>query len=207
MDRPDFRYPNQEAITRRLAAAHGMTYEDVLDAPYGTEAFYVRKQAIGLASGEFAVKDGRVVCATCGGNCGQCGVTDTIGNVPFSFSTLVDSVEKGRPALRVIEGGGEPAYEKGDPWWHGATGPLDEERPQAMPNLLRKLAALPLLGKIGFVLLVILSWLPIIAAVAGIVMALTGCTTAAAYDPCERCIGPYDPALRSHREAIIESLN
>ncbi len=70
-----------------------------------------------------------------------------------------------------------------------------------------RLAAVPLPGKIGHGLLVIISWLPILAAIAGIVMALTGCTTAATFDPCERCIGPYDPALRSHREAIIESLN
>lgn len=220
--RPAFRHPNTEAIIRRLAHAHGMTYEAIVDAEYGAEGFYLRKQAIGLASGEYVVKNGLVVCATCGGNCGQCGNTDTLGNIGFDFQTIVDSAHTadGRPSLRMIgwpfsgknparvpDTPAEPPYEKGDPWYHGATGPIDEERPPAFPNLRRKLAALPLLGKIGLAVLVVISWLPIIAAVAGIVMALTGCTTAATYDPCERCIGPYDPALRSHREALLEDIN
>ena len=222
-DRPAFRYPNTEAILRRLAHAHGLTYEAVVDAPYGTEGFYLRKQAIGLADGSLVVKNGVVACATCGGNCGQCGMTDTLGNIGFDFQTVVDSAHTadGRPALRMIgwpfngrdpsrvplvPAKTEPAYEKGDPWYRGATGPIDEERPQAMPNLIRKLAALPLLGKLGFVLLAIVAYLPIIAAVMAIVAALSGCTTMTRVDPCERCIGPYDPALRSHREAIIDTL-
>jgi len=89
---------DQEAdLVRRLAEAHGMGFQEVLEAPYGTQGFHVRKQAMGLASGDFMIRSGRVVCSTCGGNCGQCGVTDTIGNVPFCFDTLIDSFHGGRP--------------------------------------------------------------------------------------------------------------
>lgn len=31
----------------------------------------------------------RKVCDFCGGNCGQCGLTDTIGNIPFSLDRMV----------------------------------------------------------------------------------------------------------------------
>ena len=38
-------------------------------------------------------KDGstswREVCNFCGGNCGQCGITGRIGNVPFNFNRIV----------------------------------------------------------------------------------------------------------------------
>lgn len=30
------------------------------------------------------------VCDFCGGNCGQCGLTSRIGNVPFNFNRIVD---------------------------------------------------------------------------------------------------------------------
>lgn len=33
--------------------------------------------------------NGQWVCTTCGGNCGQCGMTDFIGNVGFSFDRIV----------------------------------------------------------------------------------------------------------------------
>ena len=31
---------------------------------------------------------GQWVCSFCGGNCGQCGMTDFVGNVPYSFDRI-----------------------------------------------------------------------------------------------------------------------
>lgn len=46
-----------------------------------------------LASGEFTRRaDGKLVCATCGGNCGQCGNTGVLGNVPADMQALVNSL-------------------------------------------------------------------------------------------------------------------
>jgi hypothetical protein len=33
-------------------------------------------------------------CATCGGNCGQCGLTGKLGNVPADMDNLIRSLEK-----------------------------------------------------------------------------------------------------------------
>lgn len=184
--RAPFRYPHQEAILRQLAAANNMPYEEVVDAPYGTDGFYIRKQAIGLASGEFVAKDGRVVCATCGGNCGQCGVTDTIGNVPFDFDTIVDSLKAGRPALRVV-GGSEFTPEIVDESHHVKRRGID---------WLMVFAVIYSAFYWGVSLI-----LPLVL----IIMSLTGCTTAPERTrppECIACVGPYDIGLTSHREAL-----
>lgn len=48
---------------------------------------------IGLKEGEFVLrKDGVVVCRFCGGNCGQCGHTGTLGNVPASMQVMVNNL-------------------------------------------------------------------------------------------------------------------
>lgn len=65
--RPPFRYPHQEALLRQLAVTNGMTYEEVVDAQFGTPAFGVRKQAIGLASGEYLDERGRPMLRVVGG--------------------------------------------------------------------------------------------------------------------------------------------
>jgi hypothetical protein len=44
-----------------------------------------------LKSDELIIKDGKPVCSFCGGNCGQCGHTDIIGNVPFDFDQIVST--------------------------------------------------------------------------------------------------------------------
>lgn len=49
----------------------------------------------GLLDGEYVIRGGTVVCSTCGGNCGQCGNTGTLGNVPFDFALLVSNVKNG----------------------------------------------------------------------------------------------------------------
>jgi hypothetical protein len=33
----------------------------------------------------------RPVCDFCGGNCGQCGLTGDVGNVPFNFQRIVNN--------------------------------------------------------------------------------------------------------------------
>lgn len=33
-----------------------------------------------LERGEYRIRNGRLVCETCGSNCGQCGDTDVLGN-------------------------------------------------------------------------------------------------------------------------------
>lgn len=38
----------------------------------------------------------REVCNFCGGNCGQCGITGRIGNVPFSLERMISKVEAGQ---------------------------------------------------------------------------------------------------------------
>lgn len=37
----------------------------------------------------------RPVCDFCGGNCGQCGITSRVGNVPASMSEMVKNLTKG----------------------------------------------------------------------------------------------------------------
>lgn len=39
----------------------------------------------------------REVCDFCGGNCGQCGLTGRIDNVPFDFQRIIDNATKGYP--------------------------------------------------------------------------------------------------------------
>ena len=47
----------------------------------------------GLKTGELIInKNGDAVCSTCGGNCGQCGLTMTVGNIHARMEHLVDSV-------------------------------------------------------------------------------------------------------------------
>lgn len=38
------------------------------------------------------------VCDTCGGNCGQCGITDRVGNVPASFEAIIEPMRGKTPA-------------------------------------------------------------------------------------------------------------
>lgn len=193
--RAPFRYPHQEAILRQLAAANNMPYEDVLDAPYGTDGFYIRKQAIGLASGEFVAKDGRVVCATCGGNCGQCGVTDTIGNVPFNFDTIVESLKAGRPALRVV--GGRDI-------------PLSEFGPEPGPEIIDESHYIKRRGIDWFMVFAVVYsafyWgVTVILPLVLVVMSLAACSTVPERTrppECITCVGPYDIGLTSHREAL-----
>src|SRR6185436_398319 len=48
--------------------------------------------AYGLTHGEYYVRpDGNWACTTCAGNCGQCGKTDMLGNIGFSFDQVVNS--------------------------------------------------------------------------------------------------------------------
>jgi len=74
---------------------------------YGSQEYFRQKIANRIASGEYVIKDGRPVCSTCGGNCGQCGNTETLGNIGFSFDTIVNSATTtdGRPSLRHPEPG------------------------------------------------------------------------------------------------------
>ena len=61
----------------------------------------------GIASGDFIRrKDGVVVCSFCGGNCGQCGYTDVLGNVPASMSTMVESLhgQDRKPLIERLKG-------------------------------------------------------------------------------------------------------
>jgi hypothetical protein len=64
-----------------------------------------RRLEEGMRMGEFIKRvDGVVVCKTCGGNCGQCGVTSTVGNVAFSLDTIIESVHpKKSPDLSPFE--------------------------------------------------------------------------------------------------------
>jgi hypothetical protein len=55
-----------------------------------------------LESGQYMVRDGIVVCSTCGGNCGQCGYTDTLGNIPFDFQFMINNVY-GRPKKSLYQ--------------------------------------------------------------------------------------------------------
>lgn len=177
--RPPFRYARQEAILRRLAAANGLTYEEVLDAAPGSVGARLRREGIELAANGATLGRPDLQLVHSGGLTDAPGLRDD--EVPVFVSR---------------------AHVVGDPWYHGATGPLEFERPQAMPNLLSKLARVPLLGKIGFVLLFIISWLPILLPV---FLLLTGCTTvpeATRPPECIACIGPYDIGLTSHREAL-----
>jgi hypothetical protein len=34
------------------------------------------------------------VCDFCGGNCGQCGITGRVGNIPFNFERIVKQLSK-----------------------------------------------------------------------------------------------------------------
>ena len=34
----------------------------------------------------------REICAFCGGNCGQCGITGRVGNVPFSMQRMIENL-------------------------------------------------------------------------------------------------------------------
>lgn len=52
-------------------------------------------KARGLAwrkiDGEFCL-----VCGFCGGNCGQCGLTHRIGNIPADMQTMIDNLNGGK---------------------------------------------------------------------------------------------------------------
>lgn len=37
------------------------------------------------------------VCEFCGGNCGQCGMTDFVGNAPFSFDRIASHIKAPGP--------------------------------------------------------------------------------------------------------------
>ena len=39
----------------------------------------------------------RIVCDTCGGNCGQCGLTDKLGNIQTDLGTLIQNTEMYKP--------------------------------------------------------------------------------------------------------------
>lgn len=50
--------------------------------------------AKGLQFGEYYIReDNKWACRTCGGNCGQCGNTNMLGNIGFSFDKLIDNLE------------------------------------------------------------------------------------------------------------------
>lgn len=56
--------------------------------------------AYGLTFGEYMLRrDGKWACTTCGGNCGQCGNTDLLGNIGLDFDRLValHSRQTGKP--------------------------------------------------------------------------------------------------------------
>lgn len=38
-----------------------------------------------------------MVCDFCGGNCGQCGNTDTLGNIPFSMDRMIEGLTRAKP--------------------------------------------------------------------------------------------------------------
>lgn len=48
----------------------------------------------------FLRDDGHWACTTCGGNCGQCGMTSVYGNIGFSIDHLAQT-EQGRHSLPV----------------------------------------------------------------------------------------------------------
>lgn len=48
----------------------------------------------------FLREDGKWACTTCGGNCGQCGMTDFYGNIGFSMDHLART-DQGRHSLPV----------------------------------------------------------------------------------------------------------
>lgn len=52
-----------------------------------------------LRENGLVLKNGRPVCDFCGGNCGQCGMTGIIGNVPASMQTMVNSLYGRKPTI------------------------------------------------------------------------------------------------------------
>lgn len=97
-------------LIAKLAKSYDMSVEDYL-ADFSKHGEL--RIVLGLASGEFVLnRDGEPVCSFCGGNCGQCGDTDILGNVPFSFDKIVESFHR-RPVpqtpSRTISAPDKPA--------------------------------------------------------------------------------------------------
>jgi hypothetical protein len=56
----------------------------------------------GLVTGQLMVDQQRVVCSTCRSNCGQCGITDIVGDVPDELQPVVKTLYYTAPVKRSI---------------------------------------------------------------------------------------------------------